>query len=151
MAELDNATGGGDYLDTKPLAQDKTLVVFKVLELLPDRPGNYGVNKPVLADVLICSGPRTGEVHEGGDYILGGITGPLRRAGAGKFVAGVLEIVTKQGRNPFEGLNTASPEQLEKIKPVFKGGDGFKVEHQLANASSAPAANGAAADDEPPF
>jgi hypothetical protein len=71
---------GGAFLDLKELAADGPVVcVFRVREFqAPEKATGFdGVNLPVIADVLICDGPRKGEVHLGERFI-GAITAPLR-------------------------------------------------------------------------
>lgn len=73
---------GGDFLDLKELCAESggtVLAVFRVREFQPaeNATGFVGQNVPVIADVLICSGPRVGEVHEGERFI-GAITATLR-------------------------------------------------------------------------
>lgn len=150
---LDNATGGS-YTDLDELAKDNTLVVFRVKALLPDRPakGSTRMNKPVLADMLICTGPRKGEVTRDDDIIGGGITGPLRRAGEGKDVAARLEVITHATGNKYVGAQTCTPEELAEIGVVYDDGRGFDKTSVLSNVgASAPAARTPVDDDEPPF
>lgn len=69
---------GGEFLDLKELAADGPIVcMFRVREFCEDEPGDFGRLVPVIADVLVCDGPRKGEVHAGERFI-GGITAPLR-------------------------------------------------------------------------
>ena len=72
--------GGGGFLDLRELAADKpVLCIFRIreFEAAEKASGFDGVNVPVIADVLICDGPRKGEVHLGERFI-GAITAPLR-------------------------------------------------------------------------
>lgn len=69
---------GGAFLDLKEVADKGPVVcIFRLVEYLEDEPGDFGRITPVVADVLICDGPRKGEVHPGERFI-GGITAPLR-------------------------------------------------------------------------
>lgn len=69
---------GGGFLDLKEVAADGPVVcIFRVVEFCDDEPGDFGRLVPVVADLLICDGPRKGEVHLGERFI-GGITAPLR-------------------------------------------------------------------------
>lgn len=149
---LQNASGGS-YTDLDELARDKTIVVFRVRELLPERPSQFPGNSimPVLADMLICSGPRTGEVTRNDDIIGAGVTGTLRRAGAGADVAARLEVIQQQGRRAYVGAQTCTEDELATAMKVYDDGRGFDAKTQLTNASTSVSGNGAAADDEPPF
>jgi hypothetical protein len=148
---LQNASGGS-FTDLDELAKDKTLVVFRVRQLLEERPSQFPGNtiKPVLADMLICSGERKGEVTRNDDIIGAGVTGTLRRAGEGKDVAARLEVITQPGRRPYIGAQTCTDEELAKIGPVYEDGKGFDAPApilQNAGAVSSPVGD----DDEPPF
>lgn len=71
---------GGAFLDLKELTVDgPVLCIFRIKEFLPSEKasGYDGINVPVVADVMICSGPRKGEVHLS-EKLLGGITNGLR-------------------------------------------------------------------------
>ena len=68
----------GAFLDLKELADAGPVVcAFRIVDFPADEPGDFGTITPVIADVLICDGPRKGEVHPGEKFI-GGITAPLR-------------------------------------------------------------------------
>lgn len=72
--------GGGGFLDLRELAADKpVLCIFRIreFEAAEKASGFDGTNVPVIADVLICDGPRKGEVHRGERFI-GAITAALR-------------------------------------------------------------------------
>lgn len=72
--------GGGGFLDLRELADDGPVVcIFRICQFEPAEKatGFAGTNVPVISDVLICTGPRRGEVHLGERFI-GAITGPLR-------------------------------------------------------------------------
>lgn len=152
---LTNATGGGNWIDLDPLAREKTLVVFRVRELLADRPSKTirnRINKPVLADLLICTGPQAGEVHRDQDLIGGGVVGTLRRAGAGADVAARLEVISSDG-NPYVGAQTCTPEELEIISKVYDDGRGFERATRLQNSTPAAqeTASAGAGGSTPPF
>lgn len=72
---------GGGYLDLKALCKDQgpTLVVFRIVKFLPPEPASFkgGINYPVVADAVIASGARQGEVWFE-EKFKGAITGPLR-------------------------------------------------------------------------
>jgi hypothetical protein len=72
--------GGGGFLDLRDLAADApVLCIFRIREFeqAEKATGFDGMNVPVIADVLICDGPRKGEVHPGERFI-GAITAALR-------------------------------------------------------------------------
>ena len=70
--------GGGGFLDLRELAADRpVLCIFRIREFCEPEPGDFGPKLPVIADVLICDGPRKGEVHLGENFI-GAITAALR-------------------------------------------------------------------------
>ncbi len=70
-------TGGG-FLDLKELARDEpVLCVFRIVEFHEPEKADFGYILPVIADVLIASGPSAGEVHPAERFI-GAITCTLR-------------------------------------------------------------------------
>lgn len=72
--------GSGGFLDLRELAADgPVLCIFRIVEFeAPEKATGFdGTNVPVVADVLICDGPRKGEVHLG-ERFLGAITAALR-------------------------------------------------------------------------
>lgn len=86
---------GGDFLDLKQLVRDsggECLAIFKIVEFQASEKatGFEGLNLPVIADVLICSGPRSGEVHLGERFI-GAITSALRGVRNPKVAKGEVE------------------------------------------------------------
>lgn len=114
MALKKAAQLGGDFLDLKELAGDgSALVVFRVVEFLaPETASGFvGTNVPVLADVLICSGPRAGEVHLSERFI-GAITATLR---------GVKNPNTAKGIGVLEPVETVGSEIAARIKVVNPG------------------------------
>lgn len=71
---------GGGFLDLRELAAEKpVLCIFRIREFQSPTPatGFDGTNVPVVADVLVCDGPRKGEVHLG-EQIIGAFTAALR-------------------------------------------------------------------------
>lgn len=77
---LDNAASlGGTYLKLEEV--EGQIVAFRIRQYLPDEPMQSqmfsGRNVPVIADALIVTGPRTGELWQGARFI-GGITSALR-------------------------------------------------------------------------
>lgn len=106
-------TGGG-FLDLRDLAADgPVLAVFRIVEFHPAEKatGFDGVNLPVTADVLICSGPRTGEVHLGERFI-GAITSTLR---------GVRNPKTAKGEQPQPPETAVGDEIVARIKVLNQG------------------------------
>jgi len=105
---------GGAFLDLKELAADgPVLAVFHVREFhAPEKATGFdGVNLPVIADVLICSGPREGEVHLGERFI-GAITSTLR---------GVRNPKTAQGEQPQPPTTAVNDEIVARIKVLNPG------------------------------
>lgn len=142
----------GSFTDLDELAKDRTLVVFRVKQLLPERaskiPGR--MNKPVLADMLICTGERAGEVTHNDDIIGNGITGALRRAGEGKDVAARLEVITHSTGTKYAGAQTCTDAELAEIQKVYRDGKGFDAPAPvLANAGAV--SSQVDDDSEPPF
>jgi hypothetical protein len=71
-------TGGGDFLDLKELCRSGDVVaIFRIVRHDPPEDGQWGVRCPTVADILICTGPRTGEVARG-ERIMGALTSSLR-------------------------------------------------------------------------
>lgn len=145
------ATGGGDWTDLEELADRRTLVVFRILEFLPEEPGkdrSWKPNQPVVADVLIASGPRRGEVTFRQKIIKGGVTNTLRADGnaVGDEIMTRLEI--KAGAS-YIVAQTPSPVELAAIDALYEEGDPWAA---AKAKTSAPAASASApVDDEPPF
>lgn len=101
---------GGAFLDLKELAADgPVLVVFRIREFQTPEKGDFGHLCPVVADVLVCSGPNTGQVHLGERFI-GGITSTLR---------GVRN--PKPGEQPQPPSNTVGAEIATRIKVLNPG------------------------------
>jgi hypothetical protein len=148
---------GGDFLDLKELAADgPVLAVFRIREFEDKEMGDFGAYKvPVIADVLICSGPRKGEVCKSERFFgaptnaLRGVRNPKKgeepeppTTKIGDEIAGRVSIVSKKGSNPFVGLDTPSDVEFAAIAEVHANGAGW---------SAAPAAQPAAAAGRPPW
>lgn len=136
---------GGDFLDLKELANaGPVLAVFRVREFLPAEPGDYGPNVPVIADVLVCSGPRAGEVHLGERFI-GAVTGTLRgvknpkkgeqpappETAVGDEIAARITVVERKGNAPFVGLDTPSDPEYAAIEQVHADGAAWNAAPQV--------------------
>lgn len=145
MALKRAAGGGGDFLNFLELAQARTLVVFRVLELLPDEQMPSSVVQPVRVDVLICSGPEAGAVYTGEKVIGKGITSTLRRAydpnEQVNDVAARLEAMTT-GRVEWAAAQTPSDPEFAAIEKVYRDGAAF------VPANGAPVGAGSG---RPPF
>lgn len=106
-------TSGG-FLDLKELAVDgPILCVFRVVDFQePEKATGFdGINLPVIADVLICSGPRTGEVHLGERFI-GAITSTLR---------GVRNPKANKGEQPQPPTTHVGAEIVARVKVLNAG------------------------------
>lgn len=153
---LENASTG--FTDFDELARGNTPVVARIRQIHPEeRNGDY-TSYPVTIDLLICGGPRAGEVVRGYKVKKNGITSTLRRSSEGKDVAGVIAITTSDKRkDPFVGMNPCDPAQLETVKAVYRDGVGFDSNENLvsAGATAAPGTSGnsaaAPATERPPF
>lgn len=105
---------GGGFFDLKELAADKpTLVLFRVKEFHPveKATGFEGWNFPVMADALVCDGPRKGEVHLEERFI-GAITSTLR---------GVQNARKHKGETPQEPVNEVGDLILARVDVMNKG------------------------------
>lgn len=105
---------GGSFLDLKELAIDgPVLCVFRVKEFhaAEKATGFDGVNLPVIADVLVCSGPATGEVHLDERFI-GAITSVLR---------GVRNPRTAKGEQPQAPTTQVGAEIVARVKVLNAG------------------------------
>ena len=148
---LENASGG--FTDLDELARDSTLVVTRIKKIHPEEVSSEGYKSlPVTADLLICSGQRSGEVVRGMKIRKGGITNTLRRSSVGKDVAGVI-VVKKidKRKDPFPAMDPCSGSQLEDVKATYRDGVGFDGNENLVAASAAPAATASAGETRPPF
>lgn len=154
---LENASGG--FTDLDELARTNTLIVVRIKEILPEETSREGYkSKPVIGDLLICSGERSGEVVRGMNIRKGGVTATLRRSSVGKDVAGVMVVSTSDKREkPFAAMNPCDSTQLDQVKQVYRGGAGFDDNSGLSNAApkfggSETGGNAApAGDTAPPF
>lgn len=152
----------GEYLNFRELVQHgPVLALFRVVEFQPGVPSDYNDPKtgrprntyPVIADVLICSGPRSGEVHLretvkfAASNALRGITVAASDAGEvpvnapGDELPYVVSMISKKGANPFVGLDPAEGKALDQILAVYADGAGWTA---AASAGSAPAGTPAA-------
>lgn len=134
---------GGDYLNLTNLAKDggPFLAVFRIVEFHPAAPGDYGYPiVPVIADVLICSGPAKGEVHLA-ERIFGAPTSTLRGVKnptkdhpealppvneVGDEIVVRVEYVERKGSQPFAGLNVPSDVEFEAVAKVHADGKGWE-------------------------
>lgn len=148
---------GGEFLDLRELCADEpTLALFKIVEFGEREPDNYKRwTYPVTADVLICSGPRTGEVHKGEVFkfapanVLRGVSAKASEQGAeptnapGEQIAARVTMVEKKGSQPFVGLDPVSGPEREAIAAVWNGGAGWTGK----TLATAGATSGASAAD----
>jgi hypothetical protein len=138
---------GGDFLDLRELtANGPVLAVFRIRAFEDPEMGDYGAYKvPVIADVLICSGPHRGEVHLSERFIgaptnaLRGVKNPKKgeqpqppATQVGQELAVRVSLVEKKGSNPFVGLDIPSDVEFAAIAEVHANGAGW-------NAAPAPA------------
>lgn len=127
---LGNATkGDADYVATDEwyaMAQAGTLVMFRVLEILPPETLNEDIGKPadpVRADVYIATGPRAGELFLSEKLVGAGFTGMLRREQPGAHVAAQL-VPRKRGATKYAAANTCTDNQLSELMAIYaKMGD----------------------------
>jgi hypothetical protein len=71
---------GGAFFSLKDLAENgPVLVLFRIIDFLaPEKAQGFdGTNVPVIADAVVCDGPRKGEVHLS-EKFMGSITAQLR-------------------------------------------------------------------------
>lgn len=130
----------GDFLNFKELTKDgPVLCCFRIVEFLPPEQGDYGALKvPVLVDVLICDGERTGEVHLN-ENLFGAPTGPLRGVPnpgkgeqpldpineVGDVIAARVEYIERKGTASFIALNEPSATELKVMGSVENDGAGW--------------------------
>lgn len=132
---------GGDFLDLKELCAESggtVLAVFRIREFPAAEKGDFGPILPVIADVLVCSGPREGEVHAGERFI-GAITGTLRgvknpkrdepipapATAPGSEIAGRLKVINEGKGNASAVLDTPSDVEYAAIEKVHADGAGW--------------------------
>lgn len=145
---------GGEFVDFRGLAANgPVLGLFRIRQYLPAEPDNYRRNTyPVIADIMICDGPRTGEIHTA-ENIKFSIAHALRGTtvkdadngvppvnGPGEEVAGRIVLVDKPGKNPFIGLDPVSATELAAIENVRAqlGGDNWGLATAGIPAQAAP-------------
>lgn len=105
---------GGDFLDLKELAAgEPVLVLFRIKEFreVEKASGFDGYTFPVVADALICSGPRKGEVYQGERFI-GAITSILR---------GVKNARKDKGESPLPPVNEVGDEIVARVEVLNPG------------------------------
>lgn len=149
---LENASGG--FTDLDELARNKTLVVCRIKEFHAREKSEQGYESdPVSVDLLLCTGPKAGEVVRGMKMKRNGITNTLRRSAPGKDVAGVIQPKTTEKRKePFVSLDPVNSEQMDDIKKVYRDGVGFDDNANLVGATAAtPSAATSSTAEEPPF
>lgn len=143
---------GGEFLDLRELCADEpVLALFRIVTFLPPVPDNFKrMTYPVVADVLICSGPREGEVHLAEEFkfapanVLRGVSAKASESGAqptnapGELIASIVRMVEKKGSQPFVGLDPVDADASEQIGKVFDNGNGW--DGAAPSAPSAPAA-----------
>lgn len=166
MALIKPTVTGGDYLDLKELAADgPVLAVFRISAFEDPEMGDYGAYKvPVIADVLICSGPQIGEVHLSERFI-GGPTNALRgvknpKKGelpqppttvVGQQLATRITRIERKGATPFVGLDQPSDVEFAEIQKVHADGAGWNVARPLSSVAPPAAAPVNPFEDKPPF
>lgn len=154
---------GGDFLDLKDLARSgPVLAVFRLREWQPAEPGEFGPKLPVIADVLICSGPRAGEVCTS-ERFFGAITTALRGVknpkkgepipaptnDLGDDIAVRVKLINEGKGNESAVGDEPSDAEIETIEMHYRDGAGFEsVARELVGAG-APATNGAAVNGAP--
>lgn len=146
---------GGAFLDLRELADDgPVLCIFRVREFhAPEKATGFdGLNLPVTADVLVCDGPRKGEVHLGEKFI-GAITAPLRgvrnpkrdeaprpaETAIGEEIVLRIKVLNKGKSNAGAVGDEPSDTEMAAAEAIHQGGAAWNV---------APA-NGSAAAQEP--
>lgn len=146
---------GGDYLDLKELARGTTgiLCVFRIREFQTAEPGKFGPRLPVVADVLIASGPRAGEVCAN-ERFFGAITTALRGVrnpkqgepiptptnAVGDDVAVRVKVANEGQGNETAVGDEPTDAECDAIELYYRDGAGFTVQ-----AAEAPAMAGAGA------
>jgi hypothetical protein len=122
---LGNASkGDADYVTTDEwfaMAQAGTLVMFRVLDILPPETLNEDIGKPaepVRADVYIATGPRKGDLFLSEKLVGAGFTGMLRREKPGAHVAAQL-VPRKRGATKYAAANTCTDDQLAELMRIY--------------------------------
>lgn len=149
---------GGDFLDLRELAADgPVLALFRIIEFLPGEPDGFKRHTyPVTADVLICDGPRAGEVHLAETFkyapanVLRGVSakasyeqGAQPTNEVGDEIACRVNVVEKKGSQPFVGLDVPSATELAVITQVYADGAGWQGKAPAMAGAGAPAAGAA--------
>jgi len=126
---LGNATkGDADYVSSAEwyeMAQAGTLVMFRVLEILPEEKLSDDVDKPahpVRADIYVATGPRKGELFLSEKVVGAGFTGMLRREEPGAHVAAQL-VPRKRGATKYAAANTCTDDQLATLMKIYDAMD----------------------------
>lgn len=157
MAIKSAARTGGEFLDLRELAADgPVLALFRIVQFLPAEPDNYRRNTyPVVADVLICDGPRVGEVHLAEEIkfaaanALRGVTAKASDQNVppanevGDEIACRVVIVDKPGAQPFVGIDPVSSTEMSAIAAIHADGAGWAGKAPAMAGAGAPAAVGA--------
>jgi hypothetical protein len=148
----------GDYLDLKELAADgPVLAIFRIVEFKAPEKGDFGMKYDVVADALICSGPRAGEVALGETFI-GAATNTLRGVTAkattetgaqptkkpGDEIVARVEVIKKGKQPEFVALNVPSDVEFDAAIKVYDDGRGWDNVGPAKTPVAAGAANGAA-------
>jgi hypothetical protein len=151
---------GGEFLSLEEEASaGPVLMIFRLVEFETPEMGDYQALKcPVIADVLICSGPHKGQVHPG-ERFFGAPSGPLRGVKNPKKGEPALDPVThlgdelafrvsfvdRKGSNSFVALDPPSDPEMDAIAAVYADGagwDGAPAKQLVGAGAGAPAANG---------
>lgn len=104
----------GGFFSLKDLAENgPVLVLFRIVDFLAPEAaqGFAGTNVPVLADAIVCSGPRKGEVHLS-EKFMGAITAVLR---------GVPNPRADKGIGVIDPENTVGQYVLARVKVLNPG------------------------------
>lgn len=151
---LNNATkGDADFVTSDEwyaMAQASTLVMFRVLEILPEEKLSEDVDKPahpVRADVYVATGPRKGDLFQSEKLVGAGFTGMLRREKPGAHVAAQL-VPRKRGATKYAAANTCTDDQLAELMKIYAAmgenpWDTRKAELQAAGGDDADDDSGA--------
>ena len=151
MALKDAVKVGGDYLDLVDLAEDGPVtVIFRLKEFLPEERGDFGPLVPVIADAVICSGPRKGEVWLAEKFFgaptstLRGVRNPTREKPevippeneVGDEIITRVEAIKKGKQPTFAGLNVPSDADKREALEVYA--DGACWSGAMAGSGSRP-------------
>lgn len=157
---------GGDYLDLKELARGaggKCAAVFRIKEHHAPERGQHGYLLPVTADVLICSGPRAGEVVPGERFIgaitsaLRGVRNPNNQKGeqpsppttkVGDDVIALVKLHNEGKTNETAVGDSPSDADVDAAQMYYKDGAGFTAGQPAAGTATSGAPAG---DDAMPW